>query len=198
MCDAFAHHSLLLLVPFWQSVFEPCSKAELMSFLVGETFLDGFCHADLLFWPPTCLASTAPQSQWCIVFRLSFHHRDYNLQVEDMLRPQILVVKLVRNCLVSDLVSYHLKKFFTGKIQKLFEDHSQTSGASLVAQQVKNLPANAGDANLIPGSGRSPGGGSATHPSVLAWEIPCTEQPGSPWGHKKLDTTEHKEGLSNF
>jgi len=112
MCDAFAHHSLLLLVPFWQSVFEPCSKAELMSFLVGETFLDGFCHADLLFWPPTCLASTAPQSQWCIVFRLSFHHRDYNLQVEDMLRPQILVVKLVRNCLVSDLVSYYLKKFF--------------------------------------------------------------------------------------
>lgn len=55
--------SLPLLVLFWQSVLEPCSKAELMSFLVGETFLDGFCHADLLFWPLTCLASTAPQSQ---------------------------------------------------------------------------------------------------------------------------------------
>ena len=195
MCDAFSHHSLPLLVPFWQSVFEPCLKAELVSLLVGETFLGGFCRAALLLWPPTCLASAAPQSRWCIVFRWSSHHRADNLQVEDTLRPQILVVKLVRNCLVSDLVSYHLKKFFTGKIQKLFEDHSRTSGASLVAQQVKNLPANAGDANFIPGSGRSPGGGNATHSSVLAWEIPCTEEPGSPWGHKKLDTTEHKEGL---
>ena len=31
--------------------------------------------------------------------------------------------------------------------------------ASLVAQVVKNLPINAGDASLIPGSGRSPGEG---------------------------------------
>ena len=30
-------------------------------------------------------------------------------------------------------------------------------GASLMAQWVKNLPANAGDMGLIPGSGRSPG-----------------------------------------
>ena len=33
---------------------------------------------------------------------------------------------------------------------------------------VKNLPANAGDAGSIPGSGRSPGGRNATHSSVLA------------------------------
>ena len=36
-------------------------------------------------------------------------------------------------------------------------------------------PANAGDigdVGLIPGSGRSPGGGHATHSSVLAWRIP--------------------------
>ena len=38
-------------------------------------------------------------------------------------------------------------------------------GASLVAQMVKNLPANAGDARdtgLIPGVGRSPGIGNGT------------------------------------
>ena len=40
---------------------------------------------------------------------------------------------------------------------------------------VKNLSTNAGDAGLIPGSGRSPGGGNG---SVLAWEIPWTEEPG--------------------
>ena len=31
----------------------------------------------------------------------------------------------------------------------------------------------------------------ATHSSILAWEIPWTEEPGySPWGHKKSDVTE--------
>ena len=30
----------------------------------------------------------------------------------------------------------------------------------------------------------------ATHTSILALEIPWTEEPGSPWGHKRLDTTE--------
>ena len=43
---------------------------------------------------------------------------------------------------------------------------------------VKNLPPNAGDAGLIPRSGRSPGEEGATHSSILAWEIPQTEEPG--------------------
>ena len=32
----------------------------------------------------------------------------------------------------------------------------------------------------------------ATHSSILAWEIPWTEEPGSysPWGYKELDKTE--------
>ena len=30
----------------------------------------------------------------------------------------------------------------------------------------------------IPGSGRSPAGGTATHSSILAWRIPWTEEPG--------------------
>ena len=42
----------------------------------------------------------------------------------------------------------------------------------------------------------------ATHSSILAWEIPWTEEPGrthSPWGHNELDrtgdahTTKHRE-----
>ena len=40
---------------------------------------------------------------------------------------------------------------------------------------IKNPPANAGDAGLIPGSGRSPGGENG---SVLAWRIPWTGEPG--------------------
>ena len=37
---------------------------------------------------------------------------------------------------------------------------------------------NAGDAGLLPESGRSPGGGMATHSSILVWRIPWTEKPG--------------------
>ena len=37
---------------------------------------------------------------------------------------------------------------------------------------------NAGDPGLIPGLGRSPGEGNGNHSSVLAWEIPWTEELG--------------------
>ena len=48
------------------------------------------------------------------------------------------------------------------------------------------------DTGSIPGSGRSPGGGSSNHSSILAWKIPWTEEPGGLQfkGHKESDTTE--------
>ena len=36
----------------------------------------------------------------------------------------------------------------------------------------------AGDLGSIPGLGRSPGVGMATHCSILAWRSPWTEEPG--------------------
>ena len=39
----------------------------------------------------------------------------------------------------------------------------------------KESACSAGDPGLIPGSGRSPGEGMATHSSVLSWRIPGTE-----------------------
>ena len=44
--------------------------------------------------------------------------------------------------------------------------------------QVKNPSASAGDTASIPGSGRSPDKEMATCCSILAWEIPQTEEPG--------------------
>ena len=41
----------------------------------------------------------------------------------------------------------------------------------------KESPANAGDTGSIPELGRSPKKEMATHSSILAWEIPCTEEP---------------------
>ena len=58
--------------------------------------------------------------------------------------------------------------------------------ASQVALVVKNLPAKAGhvrDTGSVPGSGRSPGVGMATHSSIPAWRILWTEKP---WGLQSM------------
>ena len=66
---------------------------------------------------------------------------------------------------------------------------------SQVTLEVKNLPANAGDVRdtgLIPGLGRSPAEGMATHSSFLAWTIPWTEHSGmlQSMGCKELNIAE--------
>ena len=43
---------------------------------------------------------------------------------------------------------------------------------------VKNLPANAGGTNSIPGSGRSPEEEMTTHSSILSWNIAWKDEPG--------------------
>ena len=67
-----------------------------------------------------------------------------------------------------------------------------TLETSFVAQLVKNLPAMQktwvqflGQADLLEKE-------MATHSSILAWNIPWTEELGgySPWGRKESDTTE--------
>ena len=48
----------------------------------------------------------------------------------------------------------------------------------------------AGDQGSIPGLGRSPGGGMATHSSILAWKILGTKKPGGlqSLGSQEMDT----------
>ena len=48
----------------------------------------------------------------------------------------------------------------------------------LCVSAVKNPPAMQEIVGSIPGSGRSPREGNATHSSILAWESPWTEEPG--------------------
>ena len=58
---------------------------------------------------------------------------------------------------------------------------------------LKNLLASEGDirdTGLIPGSGRSPGGGHNNPLQYFAWRIPWTEEPGWLVDHKELDMTE--------
>ena len=64
----------------------------------------------------------------------------------------------------------------------------------LAGSVIKNLPDNAGDTEdvgSILGLGRSPGRGNGTHSSILAWEIPWTEEPGV------HGVAESQTGLSN-
>ena len=60
---------------------------------------------------------------------------------------------------------------------------------------MKNLPANARgarDMGSIPGGEAPLEEGMAAHSSILAWEIPWTEEPGGlqSRGHEESDTTE--------
>ena len=56
----------------------------------------------------------------------------------------------------------------------------------------KESACKAGDPGSIPGSGRSSEKEMATHSSILAWEIPWTEEPGGlqSMDHKELDIIE--------
>ena len=67
----------------------------------------------------------------------------------------------------------------------------QYSWASLVAQLVKNPPASAGDAGLIPGLGRFPGGGNG-NPLQYCLENAMDREPGGlqSIGRKESDTAE--------
>ena len=65
-----------------------------------------------------------------------------------------------------------------------------------MAQEAKNPPANAGDvrgSGLIPGLGRSPGGGHGNPVQCSCLENPHGQRSlvgYSPWGHKEADMTE--------
>ena len=68
-------------------------------------------------------------------------------------------------------------------------------GFSQIVRVARNLPANAGDIRhpvLIPGLGRSPGGGHGYPLHYACWRILWTEEPDwlHPWGHKESNTTE--------
>ena len=60
---------------------------------------------------------------------------------------------------------------------------------------VKKPPANAGDAGLVPASGRSLKKETATHSSILAWRIPWAEEPG---GLQPMEWQKSQPQLNNY
>ena len=84
--------------------------------------------------------------------------------------------------------------------------HSKRKSLSLVIRVTLAFPGGPGDKEFtynargpgpIPGRNDLLEKGMATQSSILALESPWTEEPGYPWGHKELDTTEQLSTLSN-
>ena len=77
----------------------------------------------------------------------------------------------------------------------------QYSWASLVAQLVKQSACHVGDLGLIPGLGRSPGGGGHGNPPQYSYlENPHGQRSlavYSPWGWKESGMTEQHIGFIN-
>ena len=88
--------------------------------------------------------------------------------------------------------TFAMKQFTFIKLQFLFWIcrknliHRACSVAMYLSDREESA-CNAGDPGPIPWSGRSPGRGTGTHSSILAWRIPWTEEPG------KLQSMVHKE-----
>ena len=75
---------------------------------------------------------------------------------------------------ICECVYIYIYSFQNFSYYRLLYDAEGFPGGTMV----KSPPANAKDASSVPGSGRSPGEGMATHSSILAWEVPWTEEPG--------------------
>ena len=75
---------------------------------------------------------------------------------------------------VSLKLEKHLLK--TGEANSDQKDQGKVTRALPCGSAGNESACNARDLGLIPGSGRSPGEGLATHSSILAWRIPWTEE----------------------
>ena len=109
----------------------------------------------------------------------------FSLFLETQTESLLFLIKATRavfprtwnTCYSSRAPPQNLKTVLESSLSHPGLNPQEISWASLVAQPVKVSACNAGGPGLIPGSGRSPGE-MATHSSILAWEIPWTEEPG--------------------
>jgi len=95
------------------------------------------------------------------------------------------IVKIIKLWILF-FISYHSEEYkhlhtyillnWCNKIMYILYILSKSVWGFLVGSVIKNLPANTGDMVSIPGSGRFPGEEMDTHSSILAWEIPWTEE----------------------
>ena len=87
---------------------------------------------------------------------------------------------IIKNSQASFIIflSNRIHTHIVGIEYKAFSSSFEYNGASLVAQMVKLLPAMQETQIQSLGQEAPQEKGMATHPSILAWRIPWTEEPG--------------------
>ena len=101
------------------------------------------------------------------------------------------------------MICYFYRENFKRKIYLLVLNNVLVdfNCSTLVAQLVKNPPDNAGDPSLIPGLGRSPGGGYGSPLQYSYLENPHGQRSlggYSPWGCKESDMIEQLSTARTF
>ena len=105
---------------------------------------------------------------------------------------------------MSDITDLTMMHFFINTFSSVIQQHSKLCWyfctfvgicvLGQMAQMVKNLPAMQETRGSVPGSGRSPGEGTAAYSSILACKIPWTEEPG---GLQSIGSQKSQTRLSN-
>ena len=124
-------------------------------------------------------------------FLMSYHKKEFSGRQSDRREVNLFRDKhtLHTECGPSQVTvapKYGLVNYPTHKSLGNFIDQFKVFPGGSV---VKDLPTNARDVGSSPGSGRSCGERNAAHSSILAWEIPWTEELGrlqSMWLQKSL------------
>ena len=100
---------------------------------------------------------------------------------------QVIRLELFNSLLTSVLLTL-MSNGVISSVNQLYGNRGFPGGSV-----VKNPSANTGDMGSILGQGDTLGKKMATHPNILAWEIPWTEEPGGlqSRGHKESNVTEH-------
>ena len=83
--------------------------------------------------------------------------------------------------LADGTTSHYQATNLTASFQVLYSSYTSLTQASQVALEVKDPPTNSGDTEMqVQSLGQEDPleGGVATHPSILVWRIPWTEEPG--------------------
>ena len=88
----------------------------------------------------------------------------------------LLIYNQLNNSVLSEII--YPRYIYITAITFIPHKEMQELKSLMAAVVVKNLPAKAGGVTLILGLGRSLEKEMATHSSILAWEIPWTEEPG--------------------
>ena len=115
------------------------------------------------------------------VDRLWWRQPRYSLWIPQCYIWTYIITRRCHFCNYVHSVSPRHKSWPRAQTQSLTEQRSNSTSISWGfpgSSEGKESACNAGDQGSIPGSGRSPGEGMATHSSILAWRIPWTEEPG--------------------